>query len=337
MIKLEDLLKEAEQEQLDEASLGKWLAGAAIGLGSMFSSGKAQTDDTLKLNISTLFPSGKHIIHDKTKLKGLEAQIAGFMSKDPTADYTFRITAMSSKVPDYDGEKPSKPKVDAKFLPHERATEVQEELEEFVQNAKEAGAFKGNVTFQVIEKPGEGPEWHPEKGDKKDDEKFTQHQGVKLDVIAHVKDKPDGEGDGYSIKGSDYETIYLGTRSWAAMAYVSNVSQAQHQSGQQDTRQSDVLVRVYSEKKLMDTRRGTLPGARTPGDEAMSMDIYTDEAYLIPSAVWNKTGGRILDAVPSAWKAFKVSLPSKVSNNFEATYSTSQDQRDAVVKKLFGR
>ena len=150
MIKLEDLLKEAEQEQLDEANVKSWIGAAAIGLGSLFNMGKAQTTDTLKLNMSTLFPSGKHIIRDESKLKELEAQIAGFMSKDATADYTFRITAMSSKVPDYDGEKPNRPKVDAKFLPHERATEVQEELEEFVQNAKQTGAFNNHQCGRLV-------------------------------------------------------------------------------------------------------------------------------------------------------------------------------------------
>jgi hypothetical protein len=224
--------------------------------------------------MSTLFPSGKHIIHDETKLKELEAQIAGFMSKDPSADYTFRITAMSSKVPDYDGEKPNKPKVGPEFLPHERAQEVKQDLEDFVQNAKQTGAFKGTVNFQVQELPGEGPDWHPEKGDKKDDTKFTQHQGVKLDVISHTKG---GETD-YSIYASQGEVIHKDGRTFALAFYPARTSKDVSSSGGLNTGYQNILLRQVK------------PNTALTGKINQQGAFVRD--YQIPWEVWNTvTGG----------------------------------------------
>lgn len=328
MIKLEKLLEEVEQEQIDEASLKTWIASAAIGLGSLFNSGKAQTSDTLKLNMSTLFPSGKHIIRDESKLKEIEAQIAGFMSKDPTADYTFRITAMSSKVPDYDGEKANKPKVDPEFLPHERAQEVKEDLEDFVKSAKQLGAFKGTVNIQVQEKPGEGPDWHPEKGDKKDDPKFTKHQGVMLDVISNTKSKPDSTVEQFKIASANWETAFRDKSAVEFLIfYTTNESTEKYNPGWKTAGYSDVLIRGLKPERERVEKKIAISAVNTPAVAVANRDdLYSGEDYLVPYGEYNRIYGttrRYTTEVLEKWKAagYKVKI-NVVGNEINAKRDT---------------
>ena len=286
MIKLEDLLKEIEQQQLDEAGLKDWGIAAIVGLAGLFNSGKAQTTDTMKVDMSTLFPSGKHIIRDKAKLGAMEAQIAGFMSKDPRADYIFHIKAMSSNVPNHDAERPGNPPVDFKFLPHERASEVRDYLEAFVEDAKRSGAFKGSVRFEEEELPGIGPEWYPEKGDKASDEKFTENQGVEVDVKAITKSTP-VPTQAFKHTG---EPLHLNGGVTIASIFYSTEGDAGYR---------DVLLKVLK--------------PNTPYHSNIDEDVYT-ESYYIKAADWNKIMGTEHNASTNQFNQLK-KMGTRLSGN----------------------
>ena len=292
MIKLEDLLKEAEQERLEEGWKENIMA-AVIAVAGMFPAkaqkaaptadkpGITQTVDqgSLKVDMGTLFPSGKYIIRDEAGLKKVLAQISNYISKNPTAGYKVEIISSESKVPNVDAEKPNKPRVDTGYLATRRAEAVKFAMDEFAKEIKETGAFKGSLTTDTDIKVAQGPDWNPAEGDKSTDSKFTEHQYVKIIVTAIPKsDKTTADYSAYSNRGEVMHKINpkSGAKEAFAMAfYATKASKDVKDQGGLDTRYQDVLLKTIK-------RNTSLAGTK---DE---QGVYT-ATYLIPSSVWNST------------------------------------------------
>ena len=309
MIKLIDVLNEARQEQLEEGWKENILA-AAIAVAGMFPA-KAQkansaqkpgttqavSQNALDINMGTLFPSGKYIIRDQQGLQNVLAQISDYMSKNPNANYKVDIVSSESKVPNVDAELPNKPKVEPGYLATKRADEIKFAVEELAKNIKETGAFKGNVEVDTTIKSEQGPDWHPEKGDKADMDKFTDHQYVKVTIKAEAGKQDTVQLDQYSVYANDGEGYYLNNQLYGIVFRDARYSTKATDAGNLDPSKQTVLLKVVKPNTAVTNPKKTTKG------------IYTGVNYVIPYQDWYTVVGTSHSLTPDMmkkWEKFKV-------------------------------
>ena len=319
MVKLKDLLEEVEQEQLQEDWKSNIMA-AAIAVAGMFPAkaqntpqankpGITQTvkQDPLKVNMGSLFSSGKYIIRDQAKLIELTKQVAEYMYKNPNADFNIKIIASESNVPNVDAELPGNKEVDPGYLATKRAKGIQEEMEQVTNKMKKSGALKGNITIDTVVLAKQGPKWDGSK-DKAADKKFTEHQYVNVEVTAKPTKSDTVTKDPYSVYAVNGEEYYYdnregepglrGTKPLYAIAFRdSRYSDEAKKAGNLDLSKETVLLRLIKPD--------------TPIDSHVKKDtkgIYTGVDYIIPYQDWYTVVGTtkvLTKDVMKKWEKFK--------------------------------
>lgn len=309
MIKLTDLLSEVEDQKLQEGWKENIMA-AAIAVAGMFPA-KAQKatagekpgmtqsikQDTLNVNMSALFPSGKYIIKDSSELTDALTQVSDYMSKNPSGTYKVIVTSSESKVPNVDAELPNKPKVDPGYLATKRAEEIKFAIDQLVAGMKKTGAFKGTVDVNTDVKPEQGPDWHPEKGDKSTMDKFKQHQYVKLTVVAEPSKDDTVTLDPYSVYAVNGDEYYLNNQLYAIAFRDARYSDDAKKAGNLDLSKETVLLKLVK------------PNTSVPANAKKdSKGIYTGANYVIPYNDWYKVVGTTNMLTPEMmkkWEMFK--------------------------------
>lgn len=305
MIKLTDLLNEVEQEHLEEGWKENIMA-AAIAVAGMFPAkankatagekpGMTQSvkQDTLNVNMGTLFPSGKYVIQDQDQLKNILIQIVNYLSKNPNANYKVNIISSESKVPNVDAEKPNKPRVEPGYLATKRADQVKSSLEMLTAELKKTGAFKGDVDINTDIKAEQGPDWQPEKGDKASMDKFINHQYVTVVVTAEPGKGDTTTLDPYSVYANDGNGYFLNNQLHALAFRDIRYSDKQNKSGNLDPTKETVLLKLVK------------PNTAITNPTKNSKGIYTGTDYVIPYEDWYKTVGTTHVLTPDQMKKFE--------------------------------
>jgi len=305
VIKLTDLLNEVEQEHLEEGWKENIMA-AAIAVAGMFPAkankatagekpGMTQSvkQDTLNVNMGTLFPSGKYVIQDQDQLKNILIQIVNYLSKNPNANYKVNIISSESKVPNVDAEKPNKPKVEPGYLATKRADQVKSSLEMLTAELKKTGAFKGDVDINTDIKAEQGPDWQPEKGDKASMDKFINHQYVTVVVTAEPGKGDTTTLDPYSVYANDGNGYFLNNQLHALAFRDIRYSDKQNKSGNLDPTKETVLLKLVK------------PNTAITNPTKNSKGIYTGTDYVIPYEDWYKTVGTTHVLTPDQMKKFE--------------------------------
>ena len=308
MIKLTDLLSEVEDQKLQEGWKENIMA-AAIAVAGMFPA-KAQKatagekpgmtqsikQDTLNVNMSALFPSGKYIIKDSSELTDALTQVSDYMSKNPSGNYKVIITSSESKVPNVDAELPNKPSVDPGYLATKRADEIKFAIDQLAAGMKKTGAFKGTVDVTTDIKPEQGPDWNPKKGDKSTMDKFKQHQYVKLAVVAEPSKGDTVTLDPYSTYADDGDGYYLNNQLYAMVFRDVRYTTKQTDAGNLDPSKQTVLLKLIK------------PNTAVSDPSKTSKGIYTGANYIIPWEDWYTVVGTSKVLTPDMmkkWEKFK--------------------------------
>jgi len=310
MIKLENLLKEVEQEKLEEAGAKDIFTAVALMVSSLFSpdaagqskadkpaiaqavkqadsSGMVQriSDTSIQINVGKFFGSGKYKLKDKDLIKQLDAAIAAFMVQHPDADFDIEVISSESKVPNYDGEagvdfskltsdQKKKYKLDDGELSILRADEVESVLSALENVVEKKGLVKGNINISRTDLGVQGPEWD---GTSKDAEKYTKNQFVKVNVTAHNKTKKTPtDYAAYGNEGEIYHKQFKYSKEAVAVAFYDTRTT-------KDPKDPGYVNPSYQEVLLKTVKRNT-PLVGTKNEKG----VYT-ATYLIPWKVWNST------------------------------------------------
>lgn len=269
MIKLTDLLIEIHQEQQLEEGWKENIIAAAIAASSIFGGAKGQTKSDI--NFGTVFPSGHYYVKGQTQdtLESKLKEVAGTILSSPKLDFNINIISSESQVPNYDAEKPNKPKLDTGELAQNRATVLQVAINALVKKLKDEGKFQGNVNIKITKLIGK-EKWAP--GENKDDIKYTKDQFVKLHIEPIKK-----ETDKYAAYAHEGEIIYKDNRAYAMIFYPSRSTTDKTKGGGLNTADQDVLVRLVKPNKSL-TGDINQPG------------VYTKD-YTVSRDTWNKAVG----------------------------------------------
>ena len=303
MIKLVDILNEVQEERIEEG----WkenIVAAAMAASALFGGPKASgaqgrdrfpekpgvaqqaTSDVLNVDFGSLFPSGRYIIkgEGEKQLQDKLEQIGKYIAKNPKADYKIEIVSSESQVPNYDAEKPGKPKLDTGELAQKRAEVAKFAIEKYFAGVKD---FTGKVDVTVT--PVQiGKEKFTQGVDNKDDAKYTKDQFVKLKVSAETKT---AKYDPYAAYAHEGEIMRMNDKAYAMAFYPSRKSTDSTKGGGLATSQQDVLLRILK------------PDTPTTGN-INEKGVYTKD-YKIPSDVFNKTVGTTNELTKNMMDAFQ--------------------------------
>ena len=218
------------------------------------------------------------------------------MSKNPSGNYTVTVISSESKVPNVDAELPGKPKVDPGYLATKRADEIKYAIDQLAAGMKKTGAFKGNVNVSTDIKPEQGPDWHPEKGDKATMDKFKQHQSVKLIVKAEPSKGDTVTLDPFSIYANDGDGYYLNNQLYGIAFRDARYTTKVTDAGNLDPTKQTVLLKLVK------------PNTAVTDPRKSSKGIYTGVNYVIPWEEWYTVVGtsrHLSTDMMKKWEKFK--------------------------------
>lgn len=182
--------EEFRVDRVDE-SLKDWIIAGALAATSLKSRGQDVTrpevvrqtktrmvDDSIKVDFGSEFQSGRYkfATDSAESMKSKLSRIAEFLVRHQKQNIIIRIDGSESKVPNYDAEtgKPLPDKALAKLRVEETRGIIQGMLDKMDRSGMHVG-------FDTTVRIG-GPEY--EKGDSPRDQKFTDHQYVRVTVSA---------------------------------------------------------------------------------------------------------------------------------------------------------
>ncbi len=259
-------------------------------------------NDSLKLDMSKLFPSGKYILNpaDDAVIKNELRRFGAEILKNPTMDYMLEVVSSESQVTNYDMEKSSPTygqKLPVGDLAKKRAETINFIFTNFIQEMKKEGALKGEAKFvnpRILIGDVKWPSVNPITNQKRTnaDPAYSKDQYVFVNVkivngrnVAMTKTdvaKPAIDFKAFSHMG---EPIYFNEKHYAMLYYPTRNSNDINQSGNLNTGYQDVLLRVVKIDKPMSGKI----------DEK---GVFL-KSYLIPSEWWNKNvqGDRLSEKI----------------------------------------
>ena len=290
MIKLADLVKEVEQEKLEEGWKENIMA-LAIAASSLLGGVKGQdvggtkagteltakkAPGSLDVNFNAAFPSGRYLVKGSAEddLKSKLAEIGRYMLSNPQADYTINIQASESQVPNYDAEKPGRVKLEVGELAKNRAAVLEQAIQEFANQLRKDGKIQGDV--KIVKAPVNVGDVKFGPGDNKDDAKYTKDQYVKATVTA--VSKPKQEKSVYSLFAFDGERYFKDNKAYAMVFKPARKTADLSKGGGLDYAYQNVLIRLVKPDKALS------------GKINAEAD-YTGDDYVIPWDVWNSARG----------------------------------------------
>lgn len=276
---LELLSEGIENEQIIDEGWKEIALSAALALGTSFSGAKAASKDvaknkvgieksdkasdvdTVKIDLSKSFESGKYKTIEDSISEDKLKQLGEFLLKNPTSNFTILVNASESLVPNRDGETEGAPVLKTGQLAANRASTVIELIKTFEKNLREKTNFKGKIDIKSNVLIGKTP--YNASKDNKDDDKYKKEQFVNLYAKITGEQKPD-----MKINANSKQAVY-DERNHILGYFYNDVraSDSKTQSGNLDTKYEGVLF-VLADKN---------------GKE-------TSEKYLIPSEFINTEG-----------------------------------------------
>ncbi len=255
---------------------------------------QSQTSPTLNISLGSVFPSGRYIItgQNKNQLISKLSELGKYVTKNPNTDYKIEIISSESQVPNYDAEKPDKPKLAVGELAKKRAEVASYAVNVFINDLKKNNQLTGNVLIEtspiLI-----GKEKFVSGKDNKDDSKYTKDQFVTVKITA--LNKKQSTTANYSIYSSEGEIMNMGNRAVAMAFYQSRKSNDITKGGGLNTGKQDVLLRMVKKDVPL---TGNIN----------QKDVYVRD-YKIPADEWYKVIGTTHTLEPKMlqdWEKYKI-------------------------------
>ena len=301
MIKLTPIVQEI---QLEEGWKENILA-MAVAASSMFGNVKGQSIDkqqptttqqanspSLNISLGSIFPSGRYIISGQNKNQLIEklSELGEYVTKNPSLDYKIEIISSESQVPNYDAEKPNKPKLEVGELAKKRADVANYAINTFINDLKKNGKLTGNILI-TIPPVLIGKEKFVSGKDNKDDAKYTKDQFVTIRITASKNNNLTNEYSAYSHIG---EEMYMGNRAVAIAFTPSRKTADITKSGNLENKQTVLLRMVKKDTPL--------------SGNINQKGVYIRD-YKIPADEWYKVIGTTHTLEPKMlqdWEKYKV-------------------------------